>query len=103
MLRFPDNVIVEPDALRAWKAGDRDRIEIGFVLQSDEQILNLGGPVLGEPHLDTAAYRPAPMPMLVRNLAGRPGKIVLDLRERATGGCVNHPVAWRISQPAAVG
>src|SRR4030081_93776 len=61
----PDNVIAEIQALIARKRHARCRIEIGFVLQPDVEILDLCRPVLRELDLDTSTGGPAPMPLLV--------------------------------------
>src|SRR5437660_12785664 len=52
-----DDVVVEAQALIARKNRTGYRIEIGLVLQSDVEILNLRRPILIELHLETAARR----------------------------------------------
>src|SRR5215475_1573278 len=56
-----DDVIVEVNALIARKRHAGRRIEIGFVLQSDIEIFDLGRPVRRELDLDATARGPTPV------------------------------------------
>src|SRR5260370_998957 len=60
-----NDVVVQAHALIARKSGARSRIEIRFILQPDIEVFDLCRPVAREPHLDAAAHRPAPMPVLL--------------------------------------
>src|SRR5262249_48580781 len=78
----PNNVVVELQALVAGKDRTGRRVEIGFVLQADVEIFDLRRPILIELDLDAAARGPAPMPLLVRDGAGRSDEIGRDIGER---------------------
>src|SRR3954447_9714928 len=97
-----DDVIAEIQALTARKRQTRCRVEIRFVLQPDVEIFHLCRPVLGELDLDTCAGGPAPMPLLVGDLAdGRRADRVLNIGKRAAAGGIQQPVVLRVSNPAA--
>src|SRR5262249_20519821 len=56
-----DDVIVEVQTLIARKERTRRWVEIGFVLQSDVEVLDLRRPILIELDLEAPARGPAPM------------------------------------------
>src|SRR5262249_40062222 len=91
------------EALIAGKRRARGRGEIGFVLQSDVKIFTLGRPIPAELDLDAAARGPAPMPLLIRDGAGRSDDAVCDVGERAAGSGVDEPVIPRVAHAAAEG
>src|SRR5262249_11611586 len=97
------DVVVEIDALIAWQRQARRRIEIGFVLQSDVEIFELGRPVAAELELDAGARGPAPMPLLVGDLARRSSDAALDIRQRGAAGGVEQPVVPGVADAAAEG
>src|SRR5262245_40041197 len=97
------DVVVEVDALIARQRQARRRIEIGFVLQSDVEIFELGRPVPAELDLEAGACGPAPMPLLVGDLARRSGDAALDVRQRGAASGVEEPVVPGVADAAAEG
>src|SRR3954447_26960560 len=97
-----DDVIAEVQALTARKRQTGRRVEIRFVLQPDVEIFHFRRPVLVELDLDTSAGGPAPMPLLVGDLAdGRRADRILDIGKCAAAGGIQQPVVLRVPDPAA--
>src|SRR5262245_51442274 len=98
-----DDVVVEMQALIARKSRTGRRIEIGFVLQSNVEILHLRRPIPIELNLETAARGPAPMPLLVENCADGSDNLIRDIGKRAASCGVDEPVVARVADTSAEG